>query len=63
MFLFAHHMAVELFGREFSPRTPMEHAITFLVIGLLLSTSAYGTVALARRVLASWTASTTRRRT
>ena len=23
MILFAHHVAVELFGREFSPRTPL----------------------------------------
>ena len=26
--LFAHHVAVELFGREFSPRTPLEHICT-----------------------------------
>ena len=25
MFLFAHHMAVELFGREFSPHGTLQH--------------------------------------
>ncbi len=43
MFFFAHHMAVELLGREFSPHGPIEHICTFLVIGFLLATSAFGT--------------------
>ena len=29
MFLFAHHMAVEFFGREFAPQTPLEHVCAF----------------------------------
>jgi hypothetical protein len=49
MLLFAHHMAVELFGREFSPRTPLEHICTFGVIGLVLATSAYGSWTLASK--------------
>jgi hypothetical protein len=42
MLLFAHHMAVELFGREFSPHGTLEHVCTFGVIGLVLGLSAYG---------------------
>ena len=49
MILFAHHVAVELWGREFSPRTPLEHVCTFAVVGFVLATSLYGTVALARK--------------
>jgi hypothetical protein len=51
MFVFAHHMAVELLGREFSPHGVFEHVCTFAVIGLLLATSAYGTWTLATKVL------------
>jgi hypothetical protein len=51
MFVFAHHMAVELFGREFSPHGAFEHVCAFGVIGLLLATSAYGTWTLALRLL------------
>ncbi|HEX8203263.1 MAG TPA: hypothetical protein VF590_22495 [Isosphaeraceae bacterium] len=49
MLVFAHHMAVELFGREFSPQTPLEHACAFGVVGLILATSAYGTWMLAAK--------------
>ena len=49
----AHHVAVEILGREFSPHTPLEHACVFLVLGFVLATSAYGTWTLARRALPS----------
>jgi hypothetical protein len=42
MFLFAHHMAVELFGREFTPHGTFEHVCAFGAIGLVLALSAYG---------------------
>jgi hypothetical protein len=51
MFVFAHHMAVELFGREFSPHGVFEHVCAFGVIGLLFATSAYGTWTLAAKLL------------
>jgi hypothetical protein len=51
MLVFAHHVAVELFGREFSPRTPLEHVCAFGVVGLVLATSAYGTWTLAAKAL------------
>ena len=43
MFLFAHHMAVELLGREFSPHGVVEHVCMFAALGFVLATSAYGT--------------------
>ena len=50
MLVFAHHVAVELFGREFSPRTPLEHVCAFGVVGLVLATSGYGTWTLAAKL-------------
>ncbi len=50
MFLFAHHMAVELLGREFSPHGLVEHICTFAAIGFLLATSAFGTWTLLQKV-------------
>jgi hypothetical protein len=50
MLVFAHHMAVELFGREFSPHTTLEHVCAFGVVGLILATSAYGTWTLAAKL-------------
>jgi hypothetical protein len=52
MFVFAHHMAVELFGREFSPQGVFEHVCAFVVIGFLFATSAYGTWTLATKLWA-----------
>ena len=52
MFLLAHHMAVELFGREFSPHGVAEHVCAFAVIGFLFATSAYGTWTLASKLWA-----------
>jgi len=57
MLVFAHHVAVELFGREFSPQTPLEHACAFGVVGLILATSAYGTWTLAAKLLGRFRAS------
>lgn len=44
--IFAHHMAVELLGREFSPHSVLEHVCTFAALGFVLATSAYGTFVL-----------------
>jgi hypothetical protein len=51
MFLFAHHMALEIFGREFAPRTPLEHACAFTAVGLLFSLAGYGAWTLAAKLL------------
>jgi hypothetical protein len=48
MSLFAHHIAVELFGREYSPETPMEHAVAFGLTGVVLALTAYGAYAVVR---------------
>ncbi len=50
MLVFAHHVAMELFGREFSPQTPWEHVCAFGAVGLILATSAYGTWALVAKL-------------
>jgi len=52
MILFAHHIAVEILGREYSPTTVFEHVCLFAITGLILSTSAYGTWTLARKLIA-----------
>jgi UPF0716 family protein affecting phage T7 exclusion len=49
--LFAHHMAVELFGREFSPHGVAQHICVFFALGLILATSAYGAWALGVKAL------------
>jgi hypothetical protein len=51
MSLFAHHMAVELFGREFSPQGAFQHVCTFGAIGLILALSSYGAWTLAAKVI------------
>jgi hypothetical protein len=51
MIVFAHHMAVELLGREFSPHGVLEHVCVFAALGLIAATSAYGTWALAMKFL------------
>jgi hypothetical protein len=51
MVLLAHHVAVELFGREYSPRTPLEHACAFAVVGTILALAAYGAWTLAAKAL------------
>jgi len=48
----AHHVAVELFGREYSPQTVLDHVCAFTVVGLILATSAYGTWTIAARLAA-----------
>ena len=51
MLLFAHHMAVELLGREFSPHGVAQHVCVFAALGLIVGTSAYGTWTLAAKAL------------
>lgn len=48
--LFAHHVAVEIFGREFSPRTPLEHVCAFTGVGLVLALAVYGGCTLAAKL-------------
>ena len=49
MLVFAHHMAVELLGREFSPHGAVEHVCVFASLAVVLGTSAYGTWVLATK--------------
>jgi hypothetical protein len=51
MTLFAHHVAVELFGHEFSPKTPAEHICAFGVVGIILALAVYGGWTLAQKFL------------
>jgi hypothetical protein len=50
MALFAHHVAVEFFGREYSPQTPLEHVLAFGLTGIVLALTAYGAYACFRDV-------------
>ena len=52
MFVLAHHMAVELFGREFSPHGTLEHVCVFGVLGLIAALSTYGAWTLATKAMA-----------
>jgi len=52
MLVFAHHMAVELLGREFSPHGTVEHVCVFAALALVFGTSAYGTWVLATKARA-----------
>ena len=58
MFLFAHHMAVELFGREFSPARDPPARLRLRRDRAVVGTSAYGTWTLAAKV---WNARRARR--
>jgi hypothetical protein len=49
MIPFAHHMAVELLGREFSPHGVVQHVCVFAGLALIVGTSAYGTWVLASK--------------
>jgi hypothetical protein len=51
MGLWAHHLAVELYGKEYSPETPMEHVVVFGVTGLALGLMIYGACAVVRDLL------------
>ena len=51
MIPFAHHMAVELLGREFSPHGVVQHVCVFAALALVFGTSAYGTLTLATKAL------------
>jgi hypothetical protein len=60
MNLFAHHVAVELFGREYAPRTPLEHVCAFGATGLVLALAVYGAWSLGVKI---WCHLQARRRT
>ncbi|GAC1466977.1 MAG: hypothetical protein NVSMB9_08070 [Isosphaeraceae bacterium] len=49
MTILAHHMAVEILGREFAPQGVLQHVCTFAALGFLFTTSAYGTFLLFRK--------------
>jgi len=49
MIPFAHHVAVELFGREFSPHTTLEHICAFLAVGTVFALAGFGAWTLARK--------------
>jgi hypothetical protein len=51
MLLFAHHMGVELLGREFSPHGVVQHVCVFAALAFIATTSAVGTWTLAQRLL------------
>jgi hypothetical protein len=51
MIPFAHHMAVELLGREFSPHGVVQHVCVFAALALIVGTSAYGTWVLASKAI------------
>lgn len=51
MVLLAHHVAVELFGREFSPRTTLEHVCAFAALGLVIALAGHGAWSLASKAL------------
>jgi hypothetical protein len=48
MGLWAHHIAVELYGREFSPETPLEHVMVFGITAVVLGLMFYGAWAAVR---------------
>jgi hypothetical protein len=51
--VFAHHLGVELLGREFSPHGLVQHICVFTALALVFSTSAYGACVLATKALGS----------
>jgi hypothetical protein len=51
MIPFAHHMAVEVLGREFSPHGVVQHVCVFAALALIVGTSAYGTWVLASKAI------------
>lgn len=53
MLLLAHHVAVEIFGREYAPRTPLEHGVAFAAVGLVLALATYGAWSLAGKAMAA----------
>ena len=53
MYFLAHHVAVELLGREYSPQTVFEHVCLLAITAFVLGTSAYGTWTLARKLVAA----------
>jgi hypothetical protein len=53
MILFAHHVGVELFGREYSPVTVFDHVCAFTVVSLILVTSAVGAWTIASKAVSA----------
>ncbi len=56
MFMFAHHMGVELLGHEYSPHGVVQHVCVFAALSFLMTTSAIGTwvlIAKARHAMQS----------
>jgi hypothetical protein len=51
MLVFAHHMGVELLGREYSPHGLVQHLCVFAALGLIAATSAYGSWMLAVQLI------------
>jgi hypothetical protein len=47
----AHHVAVELFGHEYSPRTPFEHVCAFTAVGVILALAVYGAWVLGTKMM------------
>jgi hypothetical protein len=54
MGLLGHHIAVEIFGREFAPQTPLEHVLAFGGTALVLALTGYGAYAAVRDLLRAW---------
>jgi hypothetical protein len=53
MILFAHHVGVELFGREYSPVTVFDHVCAITVVSLILVTSVVGTWTIGSKIVAA----------
>ena len=49
----AHHIGIEVLGREYSPQTVFEHVCLFTITAFILGTSAYGTWTIARKLMAA----------
>jgi hypothetical protein len=47
----AHHIGIEVLGREYSPQTVFEHVCLFTITAFILGTSAYGTWTIARKLI------------
>jgi hypothetical protein len=52
--LFAHHMAVEILGQEFSPHGVFQHVCVFAAFSLIATTSAIGAWVLASKAFEAW---------
>lgn len=48
--MFAHHIGVEILGREYSPETPMQHVVVGVVSLAVLALIVYGAYAAVRDI-------------